>query len=68
MSNSIYAIKPYKWEGLWVFDDAATGLKREAFVAGADTMIDTATARKGIKKPNSGFLLLFSSTPFPTAR
>ena len=21
MKNSIFVIKPYKWEGMWVFDD-----------------------------------------------
>jgi hypothetical protein len=26
MKNSIFVIKPYKWEGMWVFDDAAVGL------------------------------------------
>jgi hypothetical protein len=29
MKNSIFAIKPYKWEGLWVFDDANVGVVRE---------------------------------------
>ena len=33
--NSITLIKPYKWEGLWVFDDERVDLVREAFVAGA---------------------------------
>jgi len=44
MKNSIFVIKPYKWEGLWVFDDPAVGLVREPFVGCADTMIDVATA------------------------
>ena len=43
MKNSIFVIKPYKWEGLWVFDDPAVGLVKEPFVGGADTMIDVAT-------------------------
>ena len=42
MPNQICVIKPYKWEGMWVFDDERVGLVREAFVAGADTIIDTA--------------------------
>ena len=25
--NSITVIKPYKWEGMWVFDDEAKGMK-----------------------------------------
>jgi hypothetical protein len=65
MKNSIFVIKPYKWEGLWVFDDAVVGLLREPFVAGADTMIDVATA----DLPNAarGFLAFFSAGPFPGA-
>ena len=67
MPSQITAIKPYKWEGLWVFDDDRVGLQREAFVAGADTMIDAAVERKGIKDAEKGFLLLFSPDPFPGA-
>ncbi len=26
MRNSIFVIKPYKWEGMWVFDDPNVGL------------------------------------------
>jgi len=63
--NSISVIKPYKWEGLWVFDDARFGLVQEPFVAGADTMIDIALEQKGIAGADGGFLLLFSATPFP---
>ena len=29
--NSIMVFKPYKWEGMWVFDDETTGLVREPF-------------------------------------
>lgn len=63
MSNSIFVIKPYKWEGLWVFDDPRVGLDKEPFIAGADTMIDVATA--GIPNAEQGFLALFSATEFP---
>ncbi len=38
--NSINVIAPYKWHGMWVFDDERVGLDKEPFVAGADTMID----------------------------
>ena len=58
-------IKPYRWEGMWVFDDARVGLVREPFVAGADTIIDMAVALKKIENAETGFLLLFSSEPFP---
>ncbi len=67
MKNSIFVIKPYKWNGMWVFDDEEVGLDREPFVAGADTMIDTAVALKGIKHAEKGFLMVFSASPFPDA-
>lgn len=61
--NTISVIKPYKFEGTWVFDDANKGLTREAFVAGADTMIDLVT--QNIPDAQDGFLLYFSADPFP---
>ena len=29
-----FVIAPFKYEGMWVFDDPTVGLVREAFVAG----------------------------------
>ena len=66
MNNSIFVIKPYKWEGLWVFDDANVGLVKEPFVGGADTMIDVATAQ--IPNAEKGFLAVFSAGNFPGAQ
>jgi hypothetical protein len=66
MANSLFVIKPYKWEGLWVFDDPAVGLVREPFVAGADTMIDVAT--RHIPNAERGFVAIFSAGPFPGAQ
>jgi hypothetical protein len=66
MKNSIFVIKPYKWEGLWVFDDPAVGLVREPFVAGADMMIDVATAH--LPTAARGFLAFFSASQFPGAQ
>jgi hypothetical protein len=63
MTNSIFVIKPYKWEGLWVFDDPNVGLVREPFVGGADTMIDVATAH--LPNADKGFLAIFSASYFP---
>jgi hypothetical protein len=63
--NSIFVIKPYKWEGMWVFDDPAVGLVREPFVAGADLMIDQATSH--IRNAARGFLAVFSASRFPGA-
>ena len=58
MKNSIFVIKPYKWEGLWVFDDANVSLVKEPFVGGADTMIDRATAQ--IPNADQGIIAVFS--------
>src|SRR5437764_7458071 len=65
--NSINFIVPYRYEGMWVFDDPRVGLDKEPFVAGADTMIDAAVARKGIKDADKGFVLVFSGGEFPDA-
>jgi len=61
--NAISVIAPYKYEGMWVFDDPAVGLVREAFVAGMDVMLDKLTA--SIPNAEKGFRLIFSVTPFP---
>ena len=61
--NAINVIAPYKHHGMWVFDDLRVGLDQEPFVSGADTMIDRAVA--DIADAESGFLLVFSSSPFP---
>src|SRR6266550_2249033 len=42
--NSLFVIAPYKYEGIWVFDDPAVGLSKEPFIAGIDTMIDKVVA------------------------
>ena len=61
--TQIQVIRPYKYHGQWVFDDDRTGLVREPFVAGADTILDIAT--EDIPNARDGFLLLFSHGPFP---
>src|SRR5271169_311198 len=61
--NAINVISPYKHHGMWVFDDARVGLVQEPFVAGADTMIDRVVA--DIPDTEHGFMLVFSTTPFP---
>ena len=62
--NAISVIYPYKYEGLWVFDDESTGLVKEPFISGADTVIDLALEAKGIHGDN-GFRLMFSASEFP---
>jgi hypothetical protein len=66
--NQIKVIRPYRWEGVWVFDDPAVGLDKEALVAGMPEMIEVATERAGIANPEDGFVVLFSQGPFPTAQ
>ena len=63
--NSLMVIVPYKYEGIWVFDDPAVGLHREPFIAGIDAMIDRATA--SIPDAERGFRAVFSAAPFPGA-
>jgi pimeloyl-ACP methyl ester carboxylesterase len=63
MGNIVIVIKPYWYQGTWVFDDESVGLKREPFVAGIPEMIDNLV--KDITNARSGFRLLFSSAPFP---
>jgi hypothetical protein len=64
----IKVIRPYRWEGVWVFDDPAVGLDKEALVAGMPELIESATSRAGIAHPEDGFVALFSQDPFPTAQ
>ncbi len=61
--NAINIIAPYKFHGMWVFDDPRVGLVKEPFVAGADTLIDRVVDT--IPDAETGFLMLFSATPFP---
>jgi hypothetical protein len=61
--NTINLIVPYRYEGMWVFDDPRVGLDKEPFVSGADKVIDALVAE--IPNAQKGFRLLFSATPFP---
>jgi hypothetical protein len=61
--NSIIAIHPYKYHGMWVFDDVEVGLRKEPFVSGADDIIEHMV--RDIPSAERGFTLLFSSEPFP---
>jgi hypothetical protein len=66
MSKTV-TIKPYKYYDQWVFDDPSTGLDKEAFVDGADTLIDKVVAKLGISHAALGFLMTFSAEPFDGA-
>jgi hypothetical protein len=61
--NAINIIAPYKYYGMWVFDDPPVGLVREPFVAGADTMIGRVVEM--IPDAENGFLMIFSATESP---
>ena len=61
--NAINVIIPYRWEGMWVFDDPKVGLDKEPFVSGADDIIDLMVA--DIPDAAEGFRLIFSATAFP---
>ena len=65
--NVINIIYPYKSNKMWVFDDDNVGLKAEPFIAGADTLMDKATANLHLtdKEEADGFRLTFSKLPFP---
>ncbi len=62
--NAIMVIHPYRFEGMWVFDDERVGLVREPFVSGADAIIDRLVEE--IPNPDTGFSLIFSAQPFPS--
>jgi Family of unknown function (DUF6717) len=64
--NSILVIHPYKYGGVWVFDDPQAGLVQEPFVAGADTILDRMAESVG--NPRQGLTILFSAQPFPGAQ
>jgi hypothetical protein len=61
--NAMMLLTPYKSGQTWVFDDEATGLVREPFVAGIPQMIDVLTVN--IPNAAEGFRLIFSAKPFP---
>lgn len=61
--NEINVIKPYRYGPGWVFDDAEKGLTREAFVAGADSVMDLFADELG---GVDTFYLTFSAKNFPS--
>lgn len=67
LNNSIMVLKPYLYEGMFVFDDPATGLVREPFVAGVPEILAALLELNGItlEEALDGFLLTFSANPFP---
>jgi hypothetical protein len=66
--NQIFVIRPYLWNGQWVFDDPSVGLDKEPLIAGMPEMIELACSQASIKNPEKGFVALFSAGEFPTAQ
>lgn len=62
MPDAVMVVEPYRYENAWVFDDPATGLVREPFVAGITEIIDRLAG--ALRNANDGFRLLFAATPF----
>lgn len=65
IGNVVKVIKPYRWNNLWVFDDASAGLSREAFVCGADEIVSRISEH--IPNRDKGFVLIFSEHAIPEA-
>ena len=63
--NALMTLRPYKWGTMWVFDDAAVGLRKEPFVSGIPEILDDLLAENKINDPDNGYYLTFSATPFP---
>lgn len=63
MVNAIFIIKPYWYNGTWVFDDNERGILKEPFVSGAPEIINWMV--REIPRAKKGFKLLFSDAPFP---
>ncbi len=62
-SNSVQVIFPYSVNGVWMFDDADKGLKREPFVGAINPMLDTLCTN--IPSAQAGIQLFFSATYLP---
>jgi hypothetical protein len=62
--NNLIVIHPYKFKGVWVFDDEGVNLIREPFLVGADVIIEEMV--KNIPDASHGFTLVFSAEPFPS--
>jgi hypothetical protein len=61
--NSHFTVTPYKFQGIWLFDDPSVGLQREPLILGADNVLDTLT--QDIPNATRGCRLEFSNESFP---
>jgi hypothetical protein len=66
--NQIMMIKPYLWEGEWVFDDPSRDLDKELLVGGMPEIIEAACQANAIENfRENGFKAIFSDASFPGA-
>jgi hypothetical protein len=63
VKNSLFTIHPYQDGGVLAFDDASTGLVREALVGGTDLILKVMAKQAGANPDH--FTLIFSAIPFP---
>lgn len=61
-ANTLMVIHPYNDAGIWVFDDPATGLVKEPFVAGIPEIIEAIVGEA------RAFTAIFSANAFPGSR
>ena len=61
---TILTIYPYRLGPCWVFDDARTGLKAEAFVLGSSEVPTRLVEAKKLPNAVKGFALHFGNEPF----
>lgn len=67
--NSVSTIHPFLYNGQWVFDDESKGLDKEAFVAGADQIMDllylsTSDAEAAFIPDGAKFSIRFAASSF----
>ncbi len=60
-----HTINPYRWDGIWVFDDERVGIEKEPFLFVAEELINLMVA--DIPDAEAGFRLRFASARFQGA-
>ncbi len=64
MSNVPARIKPYWYNGAWVFDDVQRGLRAKPFIARAPEIVDQVLRRAGLQ-PRQPFTVTFGDVELP---
>jgi len=66
LGNALMLIRPYKLNGVWVFDEPRVQVEREPFVGDTNKIIDTLIGPENLAQAErAGFNLFFSAQPFP---